>query len=397
MFDKKTVRDLDFTDKTVLVRADYNVPLKDAEVADDYRLLKSVPTIQYLLNQNAKVVIISHLGRPDGEKNMEFTLEPVAKRLGELLNKSVAFSPATVDDAARQAAGNLKPGDILLLENLRFRKEEKTNDTHFAKQLAELADYFVQDGFGVVHRADASTDAITQFLPSVAGLLLEKEVVTIREAIENPEKPLVAIVGGAKIADKISVLDRFLKVSDTIIVGGAMANTFLAAMGYEIGASLYDAEDVDIAKELIEHADFCKTDLVLPIYDVAIGTSFDEASERHDISVDDVGKEDMIMDFGKQSIHEMKKLLSEAKTIIWSGPIGVVELEKFKFGSEEIAKFIASQNVVSVIGGGDTAGFVHQLGLVDEFTHVSTGGGASLELMAGNDLPGIEALMDKSS
>jgi len=395
MFNKKTVRDLDFTDKTVLLRADYNVPLKDGDVADDYRLLKSVPTIQYLLNQNAKVIVISHLGRPGGEVNKEFTLEPVAERLRELLNREIAFCSTTVGDGAKQAAKKLKPGEVLLLENLRFHKEEKTNDVEFAKQLAELADYFVQDGFGVVHRADASTEAITQFLPSVAGLLLEKEVLTIKKAINEPAKPLVTIVGGAKIVDKIAVLDRFLKVSDTIVVGGAMANTFLAAMGYEIGASLYDAEDTDTARELMEHADLSKTKLVLPIYDVAIGESFDEESERHDISVDDVGKTDMIMDFGEQTIHEVKKVLKEAKTIIWSGPVGVIELEKFKKGSEEIADFIAKRKAVSIIGGGDTAGFIHKIGLIDEFTHVSTGGGASLELMAGNDLPGVEALMDK--
>lgn len=396
MFNKKTVRDVDFTERVVLVRADYNVPLKDGDVADDYRIHKSVPTIQYLLNQKAKVIIMSHLGRPGGEVKKELSLEPVAERLSNLLNKPVSFCPTTVGDGARQATKNLKPGEVLLLENLRFHKEEKANDAKFAKELAQLADYFVQDGFGVVHRAHASTDAITQFLPSVAGLLLEKEVTTINTAVEEPVKPLVTMVGGSKIADKIDLLDRFLKASDTMIIGGAMANTFLAASGYEVGASKYDASEIESAQDVMEHCELSKTGLILPIYDVAVGTSFDEESERHDIDTDEVGKEDMIMDFGPQTISSINKSLKGAGTIIWNGPLGVIELEKFKKGTEEVARFIADEGLTCIVGGGDSAGFIHKLGLVDKYTHVSTGGGASLELMAGRDLPGVEALMDKA-
>jgi len=395
MFNKKTVRAVDFTDKTVLVRADYNVPLKDGKVMDDYRISMNVPTIQYLLNRNAKVIIISHLGRPGGEVNKSLSLEPVAQRLSELLDKSVIFCRVTVGDGAKQAAKSLKPGEVLLLENLRFHKGEKADDPAFAKQLAELADYFVQDAFGVVHRAHASTDAITQFLPSVAGLLLEKEVTIIDEAIESPEKPLVTIVGGAKIADKIDLLDRFLKASDTVIIGGAMANTFLVASGYDVGESKYDPDETDSAREIMEHCNLSKTRLVLPIFDVAVGTSFDEQSERHNIATDDVSKTDMIMDFGPQTVEDIKKVLKKSGTIIWNGPLGVIELEKFKWSTEEVANFIADEELTCIVGGGDTAGFIHKLGLVDKFTHVSTGGGASLELMAGRELPGVEALMDK--
>ncbi len=395
MFNKKTVRDVDFTGKTVLVRADYNVPLKNGKVVDAYRIDKSVPTLQYLLNQNAKVVIISHLGRPGGEAKKELSLESIAKRLSELLGKEVAFSPTIVGDGAKQMVKRLKPGELLLLENLRFNKGEKANNSDFAKSLAELAVYFVQDAFGVAHRADASLNTIPRFLPSVAGLLLEKEVVTITKAIEEPEKPLVTMVGGAKIADKIDLLDRFLKVSDSMIIGGAMANTFLVASGYNVGASKYDPHETEAAREIMEHCEFSKTELVLPIYDVAVGTSFDEHSQRHDVPTDDVAKTDIIMDFGPDTIDEIKTKLKASGTIIWNGPLGVIELEKFKKGTEDVARFIAEENLNCIVGGGDSAGFIHKLGLVDKFTHVSTGGGASLELMAGRKLPGVEALMDK--
>ncbi len=396
MFNKKTVRDVDFTDKTVLLRADYNVPIAGGKIADDYRIKMSLPTLEYLLNQNAKIVIISHLGRPGGEVVKELSLEPVATRLGELLGIDVVFSPTTVGDGAAQAVKALKPGGILLLENLRFHKEEKANDQAFAKQLASLADIFVQDGFGVVHRAHASTSAIAQLLPSVAGLLLEKEITTINKAINEPEKPLVTMVGGSKIADKIDLLDRFLKISDDMIIGGAMANTFLVASGYDIGASKYDPDETEAAREIMEHCEFSKTKLILPIFDVAVGTSFDESSERHDIATEDVAKTDMIMDFGPKTINDIKDKLKQSGMIIWNGPLGVIELEKFKKGTEDVVRFIAENNLTCVVGGGDSAGFIHRLGLLDKFTHVSTGGGASLELMAGRELPGVEALLNSA-
>ncbi len=298
-------------------------------------------------------------------------------------------------DGAIQAAKKLRPGGVVLLENLRFQPGEKKNDQSFARQLAELADYFVQDGFGVVHRAHASTDQVTRFLPSVAGLLVENEVTTIKKAVEEPDKPLLTVVGGSKISDKIDLIDRLLKASDTMVIGGAMANTFLAAHGYEVGKSKYDKEELPTAREIMEHAELSKTRLILPVVDVAVGTEFSEASDRHEVATDEVGTEDLILDIGSKTLDEVKKELEAAGTIIWNGPVGVTELEKFKKGTEEIAKLIASKKLRCIVGGGDTAGFIHQLGLVEQFTHVSTGGGAALELMAGKDLPGVEALMDK--
>lgn len=395
MFNKKTVRDLDFHGKTVLLRADYNVPLENGKITDDYRIRKSAETVNYLLEQRAKVVIISHLGRPGGEKKMELSLAPVAERLCDILGVQVEFCPTTVGDGAKQAVKKLRLGEVLLLENLRFHKEEKENNPAFARQLGELADYFVQDGFGVVHRAHASTDQITRFLPSVAGLLLENEVNVITKAVEEPKKPLVTIVGGSKISDKIDLIDRLIKASDTMVIGGAMANTFLAAYGYEIGESKHDEEELPTAREITEHAELSKTKLILPILDVAVGTEFTEESDRHEVATDEVGAEDLIMDIGSKTLDEVKEELVVAGTIIWNGPVGVMELEKFKTGTEEIAKLIADKKLHCVVGGGDTAGFIHQLGLVEQFTHVSTGGGAALELMAGKDLPGVEALMDK--
>lgn len=395
MFNKKTIRDLDFRGKTVLLRADYNVPLENGKITDDYRIRKSAETVHNLLKQKAKVVIISHLGRPGGERKEEFSLAPVAERLCDILGVQVEFCPTTIGDGAIQAAKKLRPGGVVLLENLRFHPEEKKNDQGFARQLAELADYFVQDGFGVVHRAHASTDQITRFLPSVAGLLIENEVTTIRKAIEEPKKPLVTVVGGSKISDKIELIDRLLKASDTMVIGGAMANTFLAAHGYEVGESKYDEEELPTAREIMEHAELSKTRLVLPIIDVAVGTEFSEESDRHEVATDEVGPEDLILDIGSKTLVEVKKELETAGTIIWNGPVGVMELEKFKTGTEEIAKLIAKKKLRCIVGGGDTAGFIHQLGLIDQFTHVSTGGGAALELMAGKKLPGVEALMDK--
>jgi len=396
MFGKKTVRDADFDGKTVLLRTDYNIGIKDGKLEDDYRIRMSLPTIEYLLNQKAKVAVISHMGRPGGQKRPELSLEPAAERLSELLaGAEVAFSPFTVGDGVKQAVKNTKPGGIVVLENLRFYPGEEANDAQFAKELAEPADYFVQDGFGVVHRAHASTVAITAFLPSVAGLLVEKEVTAIKNAVDSPQKPFVAIIGGAKISDKIDLIDRLIKQSDALVIGGSMANTFLKAMGYEIGASKYDADETGQAREIIEHCDLAKTKLVLPLADVGVGQEFSASAERRDVPTESVGPKDIIMDIGPASAAEVIAELKSAKTIVWNGPLGVTEFERFKQSTESVARAIAKNRLNCVVGGGDTAGFIHRLGLVDKFTHVSTGGGASLELMSGKKLPGVEALLDK--
>lgn len=395
IFNKKTIRDIEIDNRIVLLRVDYNVPLKDGQVTDDYRIRQSVATVQQLRQRNCRIIIISHLGRPDGKAEPTLSLEPVAQRLGELLGIEVSFVPATIGDQVAVAAKALQPGGVLLLENLRFHAEEENNDREFARQLADPAEYFVQDGFGVVHRAHASTSAVTEFLPSVAGPLLENEVRQLSVAIENPVRPLIAIMGGAKISDKIELINRFLTQANTIIIGGAMANTFLAASGHEIGKSVYAKDEVKEAEEIIKLADRAHVELILPLTDVAIAEEVSESAQRREVATDQVGPTDMILDFGEQSTQAVLNKIERAGTVIWNGPLGVIELEQFAASSKRLAEFIVQKQVNCVVGGGDTAGFVHQLGLTEKFTHVSTGGGASLELLSGKELPGIAALLDK--
>ncbi|HEX9594545.1 MAG TPA: phosphoglycerate kinase [Candidatus Saccharimonadales bacterium] len=394
-FRKKTIRDVELNGRTILLRADYNVPVEGGQITDDYRLKKSLPTLEYLRRQNCKIIVCSHLGRPEGQVNPEFSLEPVAKRLGELLGIEVKFVPESVGDQALQAVKTMQTADVLLLENLRFHAEEEANDREFAKLLAEPGEYFVQDGFGVVHRAHASTDAITEFLPSVAGLLLENEVQHLSVAVDNPLRPLVTIIGGAKIADKIELINRFLTQANTIIVGGAMANTFLAAQGYKVGKSLYDKDGMDEAKNILKQAERAGVELVLPMEEVAVATEVSESAERRDVMLDQVGDNDIILDFGKQAAERVVSLVEHAGTVIWNGPLGMTELKQFAYSSEKLADFIAEKHINCVVGGGDTSGFIASRGLSENFTHVSTGGGASLEFLSGKKLPGIEALLDK--
>jgi len=406
-FTKKTIKDVPLDGQRILLRADYNVPLNGGKVDDDYRIVQSLPTIKALRDRGCQIVICSHLGRPKGQPSPEFSLSPVAERLSELLGEHVAFVPECIGDRVVQAAKHLKTGQVMVLENLRFHPEEEANDEQFAKRLAADcgADYFVQDGFGVVHRAHASTVAVTAFLPSVSGLLLEKEVSTITAAIDHPKRPMTAIVGGAKISDKIKVIERFVDIADQLIIGGAMANTFLKYKGHEIGKSKFEAGQEPVLQQIYARAmgkvmgkrsvdEF----LCLPT-DVAITTDLTAPQQRRTVvPVADVTPDEYIVDIGTHSISRAVELLKGAGTVVWNGTMGVAEHEAFSNGSAYIADAIAGQpDTVSIVGGGDTADFVLHWDKKKggSFTHVSTGGGASLELMAGEKLPGIEALMNK--
>lgn len=404
-FFKRTLRDVPLRGKTVLVRADYNVPLTDkGEIADDFRLVANIPTLQYLIDQNCRVIVCSHLGRPDGKVDERFTLELVADRLSKLLKQHVQFVPECVGDQVLQATKKLQPGRVLLLENLRYHAGEEANDVQFARALAESsrAEYFVQDGFGVVHRAHASTDAITQFIPSVAGLLLEKEYTAIRSTMDAPVRPLVAVLGGAKISDKIAVIEKFVAIADTIIVGGAMANTFLKYQKHPIGASLHEdgldsiVKKIYAAAEAKVGAENVDDFIVLPT-DVAVASKIDPSVRRISVALDDVEKDEMILDIGPESIAAATAAIAKAKTVIWNGTLGYAELPNFSYGSARIALALASNPAItSVIGGGDTADFVLKWDAASggSFSHVSTGGGASLDLMAGSPMPGIASLLD---
>lgn len=404
-FSKLTIRDVPVHDKVVLVRADYNVPLTaDGEISDDLRVRASVPTLEYLRKQDCIVVVMSHLGRPDGEAKTEFSLEPVVGRLNELLDTSVKFVDACYGDKVSQAVKAARPGDVILLENLRFHAEEETNDSAFAEKIAKSsrARYFVQDGFGVVHRAHASTEAITHFLPSVAGLLLDKEVSTIRAAMERPERPLHAVLGGAKVSDKIKVIEAFVERADKIFIGGSMANTFLSYKGLSVGASKVEEDQTATldaiyaaASEKVGH-DHVDEFIVLP-EDAAVAQKIDAEQPRVNKKVDHIAHEDIELDIGDLSIERYARDLAQAKTVIWNGTLGYAELPEFAHGSARVAMTLATTpGLTSIIGGGDTADFVLKWdgGTGDSFTHVSTGGGASLDLMAGKKLPGVEALLE---
>lgn len=427
-FEKKTIRDVTLRGKTVLLRADYNVPLeKDGSITDDYRIKKSLPTIGYLLKQNCKVVVCSHLGRPDGQPNVKFTLAEVAKRLSRLIDAPVYFAPDCVGAGVEKAVANLKKGEVLLLENLRFYKEEEQNDKAFAKQLASLADVFVQDGFGVVHRVHASTEAITKFLPSVAGLLLEKEVRTITDIVEQPKRPLMAIVGGAKIADKMEILKRFILLADIVVVGGAMANTFLRAKGIDIAKSLSEPADVPLAKDILELAEKESKKRRFVFYlpqDSVVANKIDKTARTRIVDWDThmiaelesypkrppheashLKPDEIILDIGPFSGAFIAGSMQMMETVVWNGTMGVTEtpsvsgpIGPFGHGTEIIIESLLGEfghRPYSLIGGGDTSAYIEERKLLDCFDHVSTGGGASLDLLAGKKLPGVEALQDK--
>lgn len=402
-FYKKTLRDVPLEGKTVLVRVDYNVPLTDdGRISDDFRIRASLPTIKRLLKDGCKLVLISHLGRPDGIE-VKYSLEPAAQRLAELLGEPVRFVDKTIGEKVRMAVKRAPKRSVIVLENLRFHVEEEANDEKFAQALAKDsgAGYFVQDGFGVVHRDHASTAAITLFLPSVAGLLLEKEYLTIVGAMKHPERPLVAVLGGAKVSDKISVIEKFVDAADRILIGGAMANTFLAYKGVAVGKSKVETDQDETLKKIYHKAtekvgaenvdDF----LVLPI-DVAVGTSLDTKA-RKNVMLADITKEDLCLDIGNATAEKFVDVVQHAKTVVWNGTLGYAEAKPFAHGSEALAAALTKDRTIeSIVGGGDTADFVIHWDKKhgDSFSHVSTGGGASLELMAGEKLPGIEHLLD---
>lgn len=427
MFIKKTIRDVDVQNKKILLRADYNVPIKAGQITDDYRITQSLPTLNYLLEHHASIVICSHLGRPNGHKDQNYSLLPVIKRLAQLLNRPVEFAVDCLGESTIKAVSKMKPGSILLLENLRFYPEEEDNNSEFASKLAEYADLFVQDGFGVVHRAHASTDAITRFLPSVAGLLLEKEVDTLTKVMKHPKRPLTAVIGGAKIADKIDILHRFIEIADFVALGGAMANTFIAAEGIAIEDSMYDKEELMIAKDIIVKAaqESSTRDFTFTIpFDAIVTSKIDKTMptriidwKAHELAeIESYPKKPLrsfytiephehIVDIGPFSGSFIAGAVQLSQTVVWNGTMGVTEIQglqgpvgPYSHGTELVIEACIGEfghRPFSVVGGGDTVGYLANRKLIGNFDHVSTGGGASLELMGGRRLPGLEALENK--
>lgn len=390
---KKTIRDFDFNDKVAVVRVDFNVPLKDGKVTGDDRIIKAIPTIDYLLENGAKVILMSHLGRPKGEYKEELSLEPVAKRASELLKRDVKFisSREVVDEEVVKEVSNLKKGDIALLENLRFVKGEEKNDAEFAKKLASLGDIFVNDAFGTAHRAHASNVGITEFLPSCVGLLVEKEIKYFEDKLKNPEKPFAAILGGSKVSDKIGVIENLLKKVDKLVIVGAMANTFLKSKGFEVGKSLVEDDKLDLARRIMAKAIENHVDLILPI-DVIVAPEVSEDAKGTHKYVEDVDEDDMILDLGGESLKNIESALKGANTVVLNGPCGVFEIEEFSSGTIELAKILAELDATVIVGGGDSVSAVEKAEVSDKLTHISTGGGASLEMLEGKKLPGIEAV-----
>lgn len=393
---KKTVRDVEVKGKKVIVRCDFNVPMKDGKITDDTRIKAALPTIGYLLENGAAVILMSHMGRPKGEAKMEFSLAPVAERLSGYLETEVRFksSPEVVDDEIKKEAASLKAGEVFLLENVRFRKEETDNNPEFAKELASLAEIFVQEAFGTAHRAHASTAGIAAYLPAVSGFLIEKEVKFLGSAVENPKRPFVAIMGGAKVGDKIPVIENLLTKVDALIIGGGMSYTFYKAMGLEIGTSILDADNVELAKSLIEKAEKLGVKLLLPI-DIVCAKEFDNNSESKVFDKESIPYDYMGLDIGPETIKLYRETLAKAVTVVWNGPMGVFEMDNFANGTRAVAQILADIDAITIIGGGDSAAAVEKFGLADRMSHISTGGGASLEFLEGKVLPGIDVIRDK--
>lgn len=393
---KKTVRDIEVRGKRVLVRCDFNVPMQDGKITDDIRITSALPTIQYLLDHGAKVILMSHMGRPKGEAKMEYTLKPVADRLAELLDRDVIFIsvPEVVNQQIVETANGLQEGQVMLLENVRFRKEETKNESVFSKELAQLGEIFVNDAFGTAHRAHCSTAGVADYLPAVSGFLIEKEVKFLGDALENPQRPFVAIMGGAKVGDKIPVIENLLKKVDTLIIGGGMSYTFFKSMGLEIGTSILDEESVELAGELMKKAESAGVKMLLPI-DVICAKEFDNNSEKIVCDRENIPADRMGMDIGPKTARQIREELLQAKTVVWNGPMGVFEMPNFAEGTKQVAESLAESDAVSIIGGGDSAAAVQQFGYGDKMTHISTGGGASLEFLEGKVLPGIAVLEEK--
>jgi len=389
---KKTVRDIDLKGKRVLMRVDYNVPIQNGVISDDKRIRATLPTIQYILDQGAALILMSHLGRPAGTGyEAEFSLKPVADRLSELLGRPVKFAPDCIGPEVEAMAAALQPGEVMLLENVRFYKAETKNDPEISQKLAKLGEVFVNDAFGTAHRAQSSTEGVAHYLPAVAGFLMEKEIEFLSKATENPERPYVAILGGAKISDKVGVIENLLKKCDRLLIGGGMANTFFKAMGFPVGDSLVEEDAVPTAKSLLTSGG---SRLVLPV-DVVIADAFDNEANTRIVAPNEVPDGWRILDIGPKTVETFKSALTGARTVVWNGPMGVFEMPKFAEGTFAVARVLAELGATTIIGGGDSASAVKKAGVADKMSHVSTGGGASLEFLEGKVLPGVAALQDK--
>ncbi len=392
---KKTIKDIELKNKKVLVRCDFNVPMdSEKNITDNTRIVAAIPTIKYLLENNCAIILCSHLGRPKGEVKPEFSLKPVAKELSKLLNQEIIMANDVIGEDAKEKAKNLQQGKIMLLENVRFHKEETDNDAEFSKQLASMAEIYVNDAFGAAHRAHASTAGVAEYLPAVSGFLIEKELKFLGNALNNPERPFVAIMGGAKVSDKIGVIDSLIEKVDTLIIGGGMAYTFFKAQGYEVGNSICENDKLDLAKQAMKKAEEKGVKLMLPI-DTKIGKEFKPDTESKTVSWTEIPEGWEGFDIGEKSIKRFEEEIRKAKTVVWNGPLGLFEFDQFAIGTNSIAKVLSEIDATTIIGGGDSAAAVRKAGLEDTMTHISTGGGASLEFLEGKKLPGIECLMQQ--
>ena len=392
---KKTVRDIDVAGKKVLVRCDFNVPQdENGAITDNRRIVAALPTIKYLLENNAKVILCSHLGRPKGEINPKYSLRPVAEELSKLLGKEVKLASDVIGESAKALTSNMQQGDVVLLENVRYEAGEEKNDEDLSKAFASLAEIYVNDAFGTAHRAHSSTTGVASYLPAVSGFLIEKELEFLGSSLENPTRPFVAILGGAKVSDKIGVIEKLLDKVDTLIIGGGMAFTFLKSQGHKIGKSICEEDKLDLARELLEKAKSKGVKLLLPI-DTHVSTEYSNDADDKWVESVDIPDDWEGLDIGPETIKLFEEALQGAKTVVWNGPLGVCEFDKFKTGTYEVAKMLAKLDATTVIGGGDSAAAIEKMGLSDKMSHISTGGGASLEFLEGKKLPGIEALQDK--
>ena len=393
---KKTVKDIDVNGKKVLVRCDFNVPIdsETGKITDNRRIRAALPTIQYLLDHNAKVILCSHLGRPKGEFNLKYSLKPVAEELSKLLNKDVKLAKDVIGESAKELTSNMKEGDIVLLENVRFHKEEEQNDPEYSKALASMAEIYVNDAFGTAHRAHSSTTVVADYLPAVSGFLIEKELEFLGGALENPKHPFVAILGGAKVSDKIGVIENLLDKVDTLIIGGGMAYTFYKAQGHHIGTSICEEDKLDLAKSILEKAQEKGVKLLLPV-DNHVSSEYSNNGEEKMVDSTEIPDGFMGLDIGPKTIEKFEEAVKDAKTVVWNGPLGVCEFDKFATGTKAVATMLSKLDAITIIGGGDSAAAIEKLGLADKMTHISTGGGASLEFLEGKTLPGIACLQDK--
>ena len=393
---KKTVKDIDVNNKKVLVRCDFNVPIdsETGKITDNRRIRAALPTIQYLLDHNAKVILCSHLGRPKGEFNLKYSLKPVAEELSKLLNKDVKLAKDVIGESAKELTSNMKEGDIVLLENVRFHKEEEQNDPEYSKALASMAEIYVNDAFGTAHRAHSSTTGVADYLPAVSGFLIEKELEFLGGALENPAHPFVAILGGAKVSDKIGVIENLLDKVDTLIIGGGMAYTFYKAQGHNIGTSICEEDKLDLAKNILEKAQEKGVQILLPV-DNHVSSEYSNNGEEKMVDSTEIPDGFMGLDIGPKTIEKFEEAVKDAKTVVWNGPLGVCEFDKFATGTKAVATMLSKIEATTIIGGGDSAAAIEKLGLADKMTHISTGGGASLEFLEGKTLPGIACLQDK--